>query len=162
MSMPHESVPETPVRRWQKNQVATRKLLAPYRLCLGINPLGWTNGVITEFGDDTPVETFIAEAAACGYEGVEMGGKFPTEPAAVGRLIAEGNADLVSGWYSGRLGELSVAEELDNVANHGRLPAENGARVLFYGETGLMPGDDPSLSEFRLRCAQPADTRSHR
>ncbi|WP_424821608.1 myo-inosose-2 dehydratase [Salinisphaera sp.] len=117
--------------------------MAPYGLRLGINPLGWTNDVITEFGDDTPVETFIAEAAACGYEGVEMGRKFPTEPAAVGRRLAEGNVDLVSGWYSGRLGEISVAEELDNVAHHARVLADNGARVMVYGETGLMPGDDP-------------------
>ncbi len=77
MSMSHETVQDTPARRWQESQVATRDLLAPHGLRLGINPLGWTNDVITEFGDDTPVETFIAEAAACGYEGVEMGRKFP-------------------------------------------------------------------------------------
>ncbi|MGB7757127.1 MAG: myo-inosose-2 dehydratase [Salinisphaera sp.] len=143
MSMSSETVQGAPAREWQASQSATREWLAPYGLRLGINPLGWTNDVITEFGDDTPVETFIAEAAACGYEGVEMGRKFPTEPAAVGRRLAEGNVDLVSGWYSGRLGEISVAEELDNVAHHARVLADNGARVMVYGETGLMPGDDP-------------------
>ncbi|AWN17856.1 myo-inosose-2 dehydratase [Salinisphaera sp. LB1] len=143
MSTTASDVRSSPAREWQASQIATRDLLAPYGLRLGINPLGWTNDVITEFGDDTSAETFIAEAAACGYEGVEMGRKFPTEPAAVGRLLAEGGVDLVSGWYSGRLGEISVAEELKNVARHARVLAENGARVLVYGETGLMPGDDP-------------------
>ncbi|NNC22632.1 myo-inosose-2 dehydratase [Salinisphaera sp. USBA-960] len=120
-----------------------RELLAPHGLRLGINPLGWTNDVITEFGDDTSAETFIGEAAAVGYEGVEMGRKFPTDRQALARMLAAGNVDLVSGWYSGQLAEISVAEELANVANHAALLAHNGARVMVYGETGLMPGDAP-------------------
>lgn len=143
MRIPAEIKPRPSVRRWQKNQVATRELLAPHGLRLSINPLGWTNDVIAEFGDDTPAETFIAEAAACGYEGVEMGRKFPTDRDAVSGLLTEGNIDLVSGWYSERLAEIGVQEERANVANHAALLAHNGARVMVYGETRLMPGDDP-------------------
>lgn len=133
----------SPTRDWQASQMATRELLAPHGLRLGINPLGWTNDVITEFGDDTPAEIFIAEAAAAGYEGVEMGRKFPADREAVAGLLAAGNVDLVSGWYSGRLAEIGVEQELANVANHAALLAHNGAQVMVYGETGLMPGDDP-------------------
>ncbi|WP_423823545.1 myo-inosose-2 dehydratase [Salinisphaera sp. SPP-AMP-43] len=143
MSTTTSNVQAPPAREWQASQRATREWVSPYGLRLGINPLGWTNDVITEFGDETPVETFIAEAAVAGYEGVEMGRKFPTEPDAVGRLLADGNMDLVSGWYSGRLGEIGVAEELAHVDSHAQVLAENGARVMVYGETGLMPGDDP-------------------
>ncbi|MES1955091.1 xylose isomerase [Salinisphaera hydrothermalis EPR70] len=143
MSTTVSNVRATPARDWQPSQQATRERLAPYGLRLGINPLGWTNDVITEFGDDTPVETFIAEAAAAGYEGVEMGRKFPADRHAVAGLLADGNVDLVSGWYSGRLAEIGVADELANVANHAALLAHNGAQVMVYGETGLMPGDDP-------------------
>ncbi|HET7313860.1 myo-inosose-2 dehydratase [Salinisphaera sp.] len=143
MSMSDKTMPDTSARDWQASQFATRDLLAPHGLRLGINPLGWTNDVIAEFGDDTPAETFIAEAAAAGYEGVEMGRKFPPDREAVAGLLAEGNVDLVSGWYSGRLAEIGADEELANVANHAALLAHNGARVMVYGETGLMPGDDP-------------------
>ena len=143
MSTTVSDVQGTPVRNWQTSQQKTRDLLAPHGLRLGINPLGWTNDVIAEFGNDTPVDTFIAEAAAAGYEGVETGRKFPADPGTVADLLAAGNADLVSGWYSGRLAEISVEDELANVARHAALLSLNGARVMVYGETGAMPGDDP-------------------
>ena len=75
MSTTVSDVQGTPVRNWQTSQQKTRDLLAPDGLRLGINPLVWTNDVMAEFGNDTPVDTFIAEAAAAGYEGVETGRK---------------------------------------------------------------------------------------
>src|SRR5699024_713648 len=99
--------------------------------------------VITEFGDHTPVETFVAEAAACGYEGVEMGRKFPAESRAVADVLADGGVDLISGWRSGGLAVIGVAEELARVAGHAALLADNGAKVMVYGETGAMPGPAP-------------------
>jgi len=41
---------------------------------------------------------------------------------------------LVSGWYSSRLARRSVAEEIEAIAGHVQLLAENGAKVLVYGE----------------------------
>lgn len=118
-------------------------LLAPHQLRLGINPLSWTNDVITEFGDDTPVETFLHEAAACGYQGVEMGRKFPRDPSVLKPLLAEHDLALASGWYSGFLAERDVESELVAVAEHAELLAACGAQVMVYGECGLMPGDSP-------------------
>ncbi|WP_172117849.1 myo-inosose-2 dehydratase [Halomonas hibernica] len=118
-------------------------LLTPHQLKLGINPLSWTNDVITEFGDDTPVETFLREAAECGYQGVEMGRKFPRDAAALKPLLAGYSLSLASGWYSGFLAERDVEAELEDVAAHADLLASCGAKVMVYGECGLMPGDDP-------------------
>ncbi|MCH4564255.1 myo-inosose-2 dehydratase [Halomonas sp. EGI 63088] len=119
------------------------ELLAPHDLRLGINPLSWTNDVIEEFGDDTPVETFLREAAECGYQGVEMGRKFPREAAVLGPLLAEYDLALASGWYSGFLAERDPEAELEAVADHADLLAACGARVMVYGECGLMPGESP-------------------
>lgn len=121
----------------------TADLLAPHDLRLGINPLSWTNDVIEEFGDDTPLETFLREAAECGYQGVEMGRKFPREAAILKPLLAEYDLALASGWYSGFLAERDVETELEAVAEHADLLAACGARVMVYGECGLMPGDAP-------------------
>ncbi|MEF9674359.1 TIM barrel protein [Pseudomonas sp. PCH446] len=41
---------------------------------------------------------------------------------------------LVSGWYSSRLARRSAAEEIDAIASHVELLAQNGAKVLVYGE----------------------------
>ncbi len=111
-------------------------LLIPHQLQLGINPLSWTNDVIEEFGNETPVETFLREAAECGYQGVEMGRKFPRESARLTSLLNEYNLSLASGWYSGFLAERDVEIELEEVAAHAELLAACGARVMVYGECG--------------------------
>ncbi len=121
----------------------TAQLLAPYDLRFGINPLSWTNDVIEEFGDHTPVETFLREAAECGYQGVEMGRKFPREATVLKPLLAEYDLALASGWYSGFVGERDVETELEAVADHAELLAACGARVMVYGECGRMPGTAP-------------------
>ena len=41
-----------------------------------------------ELGGDTPVETILADAAEIGFAGVELGGKFPRDPATLGPLLA--------------------------------------------------------------------------
>lgn len=118
-------------------------MLAPHDLRLGINPLSWTNDVIEEFGDDTPVETFLREAAESGYQGVEMGRKFPRDAAVLKPMLSEYGLDLASGWYSGFLAERDVEAELEDVAAHADLLAACGANVMVYGECGLMPGQSP-------------------
>ncbi|WP_110649055.1 myo-inosose-2 dehydratase [Salinicola peritrichatus] len=123
-------------------QTLTARLDA-HDLSLGINPLGWTNDVIQEFGDNTSVETFLDEAASCGYQGVEMGRKFPREVNVLKPLLGNYGLRLASGWYSGFVAERDVADELDAVAEHAELLAACGARVMVYGECGRMPGSAP-------------------
>jgi inosose dehydratase len=47
----------------------------------GANPIGWSNDDMRELGGDIPLEQCLAEAKQAGFEGMEMGHKFPTEPA---------------------------------------------------------------------------------
>ncbi len=49
-------------------------------------------------------------------------------------MLAAHGLELVSGWYSGRLARRSVAEEIAAVAPHLKLLADNGAKVMVYGE----------------------------
>ena len=58
----------------------------PEGVRLGVSPLSWTNEVLEDLGGDTPVETCLADAAAAGYAGVELGRKFPRDPAVLGPL----------------------------------------------------------------------------
>ncbi|TAL95873.1 MAG: myo-inosose-2 dehydratase, partial [Rhodanobacter sp.] len=60
--------------------------------------------------------------------------KFPKDPAALRALMADYKLDVVSGWYSGRLATQSVAEEIVAVESHLNLLAENGCKVMVYGE----------------------------
>jgi len=115
----------------------------PEGVRLGVAPICWTNDVLTDLGDDIPLETCLAEAAAAGYEGIELGRKFPREAATLGPLLERHGLALVSGWYSGFLADRDVEEEWAAVQPHLALLEALGARVMVYGECGRMPGSAP-------------------
>jgi len=78
---------------------------------LGINPLTWTIDDLPEVGGDTPLETCLGEAHAAGFEGVELGCKFPRTAPELRAALAPHGLALVSGWYSARLLERDAAAE---------------------------------------------------
>ena len=101
---------------------------------IGINPISWTNDDLPWLGGETPLEVALSEGKAIGYEGFELGNKFPRESAALRAVLGKHGLELVSGWYSGELARRSVAEEIIAVGPHLKLLADNGARVMVYGE----------------------------
>lgn len=110
---------------------------------LGVSPLAWTNDVLEDLGDDVSALQCMQQAAAIGYQGIELGRKFPRQLAALQPLLQETGLSLASGWFSGTLADISVQQELHNVADHARLLSALGCSVLVYGECGGMPGETP-------------------
>jgi inosose dehydratase len=109
---------------------------------LGISPIGWSNDDLPELGGDIPLDTCLAETSEAGFEGIELGHKFPRDPALLQSLLGDHELHLVSGWYSGRLLERSVAEELVAIEPHRAVLAAMGSAVLVYAETsGGIAGD---------------------
>ena len=70
---------------------------------IGANPIGWSNDDMPELGGETPLEACLAEAKEAGFEGMELGNKFPREPAALKKALAPFGLACVSGWYSAEL-----------------------------------------------------------
>jgi inosose dehydratase len=137
---------------------------------LGISPIGWSNDDLPELGGDIPLDTCLAEAREAGFEGIELGHKFPRDPTLLRPLLARRGLRLISGWYSGRLLERSVAEELEAVEPHRALLAAMGCTVLVYAETsGGIAGDrtrplssrprlpDGEWQDFGIRLTELAD-----
>jgi len=110
---------------------------------LGVSPLSWTNDVLTELGGDIPLETCLKDAAETGYEGVELGRKFPRDGQKLSSILSSYGLRLVGGWHSGFLTERSVEEEWKAAADHVRLLKDCSSQVLVYGECGLMTGASP-------------------
>ena len=110
---------------------------------LGVSPLSWTNDVLTELGGDIPLETCLKDAAEVGYEGVELGRKFPRDGQKLSSILSSYGLRLVGGWHSGFLTERSVEEEWQAAADHVRLLKDCDSQVLVYGECGLMSGASP-------------------
>jgi inosose dehydratase len=116
------------------------------RLKIGINPLTWTNDDMPELGGETPLETCLAEAKQAGYDGVELGNKFPRDAATLKPILARHGLSLVSGWYSGRLLERSPADEIAAVEAHLSLLAAMGCTTMVFAEvSGCVHGERSTM-----------------
>jgi inosose dehydratase len=107
---------------------------AGFDVKIGINPISWSNDDLPSLGGEIPLEVALAEGKAIGYEGFELGNKFPRQSAALRNVLSQHGLELVSGWYSGQLARRSAGEEIRAVAPHLELLADNGAKVMVYGE----------------------------
>jgi inosose dehydratase len=101
---------------------------------IGINPLTWTNDDLPELGEANSLETCLKEAKLAGYEGVELGRKFPRDAKVLGPILRPHGLDLVSGWYSARLLERSVQDEIRAMHAHATLLKSLGAKVMVFCE----------------------------
>ena len=71
--------------------------MARLNVRIGINPISWTNDDLPQLGGDTPLETCLSEGAEIGYEGFELGNKFPKDPEELKAKVAGYGAVVVPG-----------------------------------------------------------------
>ena len=117
---------------------------------IGINPISWMNDDLPSLGGETLLETALAEGKEIGYEGFELGNKFPNDGPRLKAKLDEFGLACVSGWYSGFLAEVdpgqsnadAVAEEVQRCQAHMSKLHYNGVRVVVYGEcAGTIQGN---------------------
>ncbi|PIE42679.1 MAG: myo-inosose-2 dehydratase, partial [Gammaproteobacteria bacterium] len=109
---------------------------------LGINPITWSNDDLLALGGETPLETCLAEGKQAGFAGFELGNKFPRDPAILQPILQSYGLALVSGWFSGRLLERSVNDEIEAIQPHLNLLKTLGATAMVYCEvTHCIHGD---------------------
>jgi inosose dehydratase len=136
----------------------------------GVSPIAWINDDLPALGGDTPLESVLADAHEVGFSGIELGGKFPREPAVLKALLSRYRLALVGGWYSASLLTRSAEEEIEALQTHLALLKAMDCRVFIIAETsnaihcdqgsGLsatphLAGD--SWKEFGRKLAQVAD-----
>lgn len=102
---------------------------------IGANPIGWSNDDLQEIGGETPLETCLAEAREAGFEGMELGHKFPREPQALKAALAPFGMACISGWYSAELLRRDADEEMRHLRPHLDLLKAMGSTVLVFAET---------------------------
>jgi len=101
---------------------------------IGINPLTWTNDDMPELGGATPLDTCLTEAKLAGYDGMELGNKFPRSEGALRPVMARHGLAVVSGWYSARLLERDAAAEIAAVQDHLKLLKAMGSTTMVFAE----------------------------
>lgn len=122
---------------------------------IGINPLTWTNDDLPELGEENSLEKCLSEAKLAGYEGIELGRKFPRDPAILGPILRNFKIDLVSGWYSARLLERSADDEIKAMQPHFTLLKALGAKVMVFAEVSrCVHGDRTVALSKRPRLAE--------
>src|SRR5947209_8679289 len=102
---------------------------------IGANPIGWSNDDMRELGGATPLEVCLAEAREAGFEGMELGHKFPREPKALREVLGKFGLALVSGWYSAELLRRDAEQEMQHLRPHLDLLKALGCNVLVFAET---------------------------
>jgi inosose dehydratase len=127
----------------------------PSGVRLGVSPLSWANDVLEDLGDDIPLETCLGDAHDVGYQGVELGRKFPRDAGTLGPLLERHGLALASGWHSGLLAEKTVDEEMQAVAGHARLLKALGTSIIVYGETAMMAPGSPLDAPMSKRAIMP-------
>ncbi len=136
----------------------------------GVNPIGWSNDDLRELGGKTPLETCLKEAKQAGYEGIELGHKFPREAKALKAVLSQAGLDLVSGWYSSELLLRDAKEEMKHLRAHLDLLKALGSNILIFAETSNATHGDrskplskrPKLKADRLARVRPAHDRGRR
>ena len=101
----------------------------------GVSPIAWANDDMPELGGDTPLESILADIRAVGFEGVELGGKFPRDAAALKPLLQRYGLDLIGGWYSGSLLVQDAAAEIAALQPHLALLKAMGSTAFVFAET---------------------------
>ena len=101
---------------------------------IGVNPITWSNDDLPHVGGEISLETCLAETAAAGYAGIELGGKFPRDPERLTPLLERHELSLISGWYGGHLLRRNAQEEATRLASHLDLLKHMGCEVLVFAE----------------------------
>ena len=102
---------------------------------LAVSPINWRNDDMPEIGKANTLEKFFTEAAAIGYDGVEMGAQYPRDPQVLRDLLAPYKLGLASGWFDLGLLHQSPAEQLQEITPHIELLRALGCKVVVVCET---------------------------
>ncbi|WP_284947711.1 myo-inosose-2 dehydratase [Acidisoma cladoniae] len=102
---------------------------------IGANPICWSNDDMPELGGDTPLETCLSEASQIGFEGMELGKKFPRTPDALKAALAPFGLACISGWHSAKLLARDADAEYAAMGKHLALLKAMGSTVMVVCET---------------------------
>jgi len=101
----------------------------------GVSPIAWINDDLPALGGSTPLESVLADAREVGFSGIELGGKFPRDPAVLAPLLERHELALVGGWYSAGLLSRSAEAEIEALQSHLALLKAMHCTVFILAET---------------------------
>lgn len=101
----------------------------------GVSPIAWCNDDMKELGGDTTLEEVLTDVNEIGFDGVELGNKFPRDPQVLTPIMAQYGLDLIGGWYSSNLLVRDADAEIAALSQHLSLLEHMGCEVFILAET---------------------------
>ena len=103
---------------------------------LGIAPIGWTNDDMPDLGGENSFEQCLSEAALAGFEGTEIGNKYPKDPQKLLSYLEPRGLSIANAWFSSFLTTQPYEQtEREFIAHRDRLHAL-GAKIIGLSEQG--------------------------
>lgn len=103
---------------------------------LAIAPIGWTNDDLPELGGHIPFEQCVSEMALAGFEGSEVGNKYPKDPEVLNKALKLRGLTICNAWFSSFLTTKPYAEVEKEFIKHRDFLHAVGARVIGAAEQG--------------------------
>ena len=114
----------------------TVKKAAGGRVRLAIAPIAWTNDDLPDLGRENTFEQCISEMALAGFEGSEVGNKYPKDPAVLKRALDLRGLQICNAWFSSFLTTQPYEEVEKAFIAHRDFLHAVGARVIGAAEQG--------------------------
>ncbi len=121
----------------------------------GTNPIAWSNDDDRTLGAHISLDQCLDETAKIGFDGIEKGHKFPTDPAGLKAVLEPRGLRFVSGWHSLNLLTNSIKEEKVAIQPALDLLKAMGSKVIIvcetsnaiHGNDAVAVNDRPKLSD---------------
>lgn len=110
----------------------------------GVSPIAWANDDMTELGGETTLDQILTDVRDIGFDGVELGNKFPRDAAVLRPIMERYGLDIVGGWYSANLLTRDADAEIAAMAPHLALLEAMGSTVFILAETSNAVHSDRS------------------
>jgi inosose dehydratase len=111
-------------------------MLDKSRIKLGIAPIAWTNDDLPELGGENTFEQCISEMALAGFEGSEVGNKYPRDPEVLRNYLELRGLSIASAWFSTFLVTKPLQETVNAFVRHRDFLHAMGAKVIVVAEQG--------------------------
>ncbi len=102
---------------------------------IGTNPIAWSNDDMQNLGQHISLNTCLSQAHDAGYQGIELGHKFPRDAAKLKLILQKYNIDLIGGWYSTELLRRSADDEIAALQDHINLLKNMNCKIFILAET---------------------------
>ena len=127
---------------------------------LGMSPIAWWNDDLVELSEDVSLEECLRQSRSAGFTGMEMGRRFPRDPAVMLPILKAADVTLCGGWFSGTLVDEEIAANQDRILPMIELFKAVDAPCIVYGEVGRsIQGDrsrplatKPKLSDEEMKA----------